>query len=541
MNGKIFSLFLLTAILVSGLALAQVTVTSPNALSRSKNSTVMTVSNPSASAYNITLATPIIISDSAGNSISINPSVSAFELASGASRQITLSYSSVPSAFSLGTFSTPLQVRVTENASINASTILEFVESFCDFGNVGGNLSITTVKDEELDNEDSWEWAPLDNVEITVKVRNAGDEDLDATIEFGLYDPDTREFIDIDEDTIDLEVDEGKTEEAIITFRVPADIDEGSNYRFYVKAYDSERDECTDVKSGDYYQTVTINKETRAAVLDDISLESEYLCGDTVELRMRVYNTGEDEEDRVLVNLFNRELGLDLNKVIDDLDSGDYETITFTFKIPQNATEKTYNLDLKTYFKYDDDNSGCSVDSDKECYDKDSLDDLDKSFSAQLKIEGNCQAPAPEESVRVTALLDSESVAGEQIVIKATVTNTGEKTTSYTFSLSGIESFATLERIEPSALILGEDQSQDILVYLKASNSASGDYTFNIVSSFSGKTSTQPVTITVEPRTNPFSGLLSSLGDNWFIWVIVLINVVLIVLIIVVAIRISRG
>lgn len=547
MNKKILGLFLLTLLASLALVSAQIFLSAPDALTESKNSTSFVITNPASSGiYNITIS-PISITDSKGNIIQItaNPS-SVQNLINGSTQTIALSYSSLPSNLVLGKFSTSILATATNSTStINSTTTLSFINSFCDKGDIGTALEITKLEDEKLDNEDEWKWHPLDNIEITVKVHNAADRDLDTEIEYGLYNPDTNEFIDLDEDTIDLSVDEGESEEAEIRFQVPSDIDKKSNYRFYVKVYQEgkETSNCTDKKDGDYYEEVEVIRETRAVVLSEIKTNSPYMCGDKAEIKADLVNIGEEDEDQVLVTLYNKELGVNVNKIIDNLDSGDEESISFSFDIPENAAEKTYTLELRTRYKFDEDNSGCSEDEDIECYDKNSLDDLDKDFKATIKVEGNCAVKPATENTLITATLESDAVAGQQVIVKANIKNLGTSSQTYTILTSGTENFGTLESIDPQTFTVTAGQSKDVLITLKANSDADGDYTFDIKAISGSTIKQQQVSLAIEGKTSPFSGLNSlftNLGDNWLIWVIVLVNIVLIVLIIVVAVRIAR-
>lgn len=545
MNNKLLlSVFVLVFVSLA-LVSAQISISSPaDVLTKTRSSTTFTVTNPiTSSPVNVTISTPISITDSKGKIIPITVSPSAFTLASGATQTLTVSYSSVPSNFVLGSYSASINAIVPENTSDNATTSVSFINSYCDKGDVpinGSILDLTKITDNKLDNTAAWTWHPLDNIEIAVRVHNSGDNDLDTTLEYGLYDPSTNSFIDLNQDTVDLSVNSGSSEDTTLKFQVPSDIVEGT-YNFYVKDYETEKDICTDIKDSDYFQSVDISKQTRAVVLDSISIQSPSLCGDTSQLKASLANIGKDDESRVLVTVFNRELGINQNQVIKSLNSGDSQSINFDINVPQNATEKTYPLEMTTYFNYHSSNSGCSSDTDTECYSKNS-GDIDKTFTPSLQVQGNCQKPVttPTDIAQITASLQSDAVAGGEILVKATVKNIGTTTSSFIITASGIESFATLEKIDPQSITLAAGQSQDVLVYLKANTDASGDYTFN-VRALSGSTiKDQPLTITVQPKKTVSLNFLSNLGSNWFILVIVLINVVLIVLIIIVAVRIAR-
>lgn len=554
MNTKVFLMLLLTLLASLALVSAQVTLSQPASLSKAVTATSFTITNPATSgtSYDVSIS-PITITDSKGNNILVNSNPSSISnLIAGASQTINLSYSILPSGLTLspnagyqGTI-TVTAINSTGGSAVS-TTQISFVNSFCNSGDIGDTLQITRVRDNKLDNSDEWTWNPLDNIEISVKVHNSGEKDLDVTLEYGLYEPFSNSFIDIDEDTIDISVDHGSTsDEELITFQIPSDIDEGSDYRFYVKAYKdgNEKTNCTDLNDeDDYFKEVDIQKETRAIILTETKIDSSVLCGDTVELKTQVSNVGNEDEKAVLVTIFNKELGIDIKKVIDKLNSGDDKTITLDFTIPQNKTEKTYILSIDTYFKYD---SGCSDKEDFTCYDKSASSDLDRNFDQALKVEGNCAPIITTPQTQITAVLDSDAIAGQDIIVKATIKNTGSSDTTYTVLASGYENFATLSSINPQTFTLAASQSKDVLITLKANSDAAGDYTFDIKALSGSQVKQQSLSLTIEGKSSLFTGssilnsLSANLSGNWFIWVIVLVNVVLIVLIIIIAIRIAR-
>ena len=81
-------------------------------------------------------------------------------------------------------------------------------------------------------------------------------------------------------------------------------------------------------------------------------------------------------------------------------------------------------------------------------------------------MQGNC-IKIDTRNALITAILetaDSDVKAGKEITIKATIKNTGNETTTYTFGLEGNELFSTLKSITPSSLTLTAGQSQDVSI-----------------------------------------------------------------------------
>lgn len=566
MKSKIFALILLTVIIAS-LAVVSAELTSVVKgldFSKSNNFSYFELTNTYGDLTNVTISAPSLqINDGSNHymTISLNP--------------VGLNYNNVAIngkirinatlvidsnfALNLGNYDFPI-INITAINSTNASITeldqltFSFINSFCTSGDVPTNgtlLEITQLVDENLDNADDWDWSPLDNIEVSVRVANKYGKDINVILEYGLYDPTTKSLINLDEETIDLSIDKGESVKETIAFRIPADITEGSDYRFYVKAYkDSDQNTvCADKRDSDYFKLIQIQKEPRAVVVDDITLSFDSaFCGDEVELRAKVYNVGNGDETKALIKLYNKELGINMNKVVERLNSGDSESIVFDFKIPANATEKTYTLDLQTMFKYNEDNGGCSTVENANCYDKTSADDLDKTFSAILKVEGNCIKPETvvvvTDKVDITAGLQSDKAeAGKEIVIKSTVKNSGTSSQTYAMLVSGTDDFAIVQKIEPQSFTLEAGKSQDVLITLKANDDAKGDYTFNIKTIYGSKTKEQPVTLSIEAKTGIFSKIsdpFSNFKGNWFIWLVVAINIILILVIVLMIIKIAK-
>lgn len=556
MNNKIFSLFLLTAILSLNLVLATSFSTSTNSLMFTKPTAsqnfILTNTN-TANVLNLTVPSLFTMTGESSYTatFSISPNGNVLNLTT---QQFTVTNSSAIdfSKFSLLPYTKTFLISNAQDSADNQTITVTLVKPYCDNGNGAAGLSITKLVDEELDNKNSWEWHPLDNVELTVRVSNSAGKDLDMILDYGLYNPNSKQFEDLGSDTIDFSVDDGRSSgDLTINFQVPSDIDEGSDYKFFIKAYDdSNKTRCVDNQVGggyeSYLQTVDIQRESRAVIFNGISLQSPAQCGDSLELKTKVSNIGSSDEKRVLVTLFNKELGINLKEVVESMDSGDEKSITFDFAVPQNATEKIYSLALNTYYKYDSSNSDCNSYEDIGCYDNDAQTDLDKLYNnILLKIEGNCKpiTPVVTDNAQITATLDSEAIAGKEMIVRATIKNIGSSSSVYQVLVSGYDSFATLEKeISPSLISLDAGKSQDILIYLKANSAASGDYSFTIKAVSGTKIKEQTVSLSVTPKSSAFGNLniFGNLRENWFIWVVVLINVVLIILIIVVAVRIAR-
>lgn len=556
MKNRILSSILLSAILVISLSLVSavdlVQVTKGNDLTRNLNTSTFAIQNVYGSNINFSMAYPALqVSDGKGHlaTLTLSPtSLALNNFLNGNQSTVNVSLA-VGSNFLVNpvTYQFPA---ITLNAVDSANPLVtdsknvtfSFTQTYCKYGDIG-DIDITKLTDNKLDNKDEWIWHPSDNIQITTRVRNSVGEDLDFLVDYGLYDITDNSFIDIGEDSISLSVNDGSSKETTISFQVPSDINADHEYKFYVKAYEdgNEKTICQELTPD---TNVQINQEANSVILSNIQAPSTATCGDSIDLTAKAINNGNNDQDKVLVTAYNKELGLNLTKVFDSFSSGDESNIDFSYTLPSNLTEKTYTITYMTFFRYDENNAGCNSVDDTACYDRNSFDDLSKTYTSSLQVTG-CQPVVvqPTTNAQITAVLNSAANAGGEIIVKATVRNTGSTANTYLIVPSGIDSFATLEKVDPQTITLAAGNSQDVLIYLKANSAASGDYTFNVQAISGSTVNTQSVSLTVQPSSSAFSGfgnLGSSLSKNWFIWLIVLINVVLIVLIIIVAVRIAR-
>ncbi len=426
-----------------------------------------------------------------------------------------------------------------ENASTNETeeTEISFINGFCDVGSFG-ELEILEVKDREKDNEDEWDWHPLDDVEFRVEVYNDFEDKERIKIEYEIYDEDWKK-VDFDEEDNEqsISIDDGDSEKVTFSLRVPADTDDG-DYKLFIKAYvkgkESDTDDpeagCIDHFDDSYYQKITVDRdEDRAVVVDLEKLVTPdfVMCGDLVTIYTKVYNIGVEDEDKVKVQLHNADLGITLNEVLNDLEEGESATATFNFKVPENVEAKTYTFRFINFYEYDEDDDE---------YDSNSKDDLDENFNFNLKV--NCEREK-QLSAFITADLDSDPMAGEQLVIKGTIENTGEERTIYSLSVVEHSSWSDLDKIEPSKVTLDADESEDFYIHLDVDDDAVGEQFFTIEADYNGQSTRQEVSVIIGGESAITGSVVSGhLRENWFIWVIIVINIILIIAIIVVARRI---
>lgn len=533
-------LSILALFLVLGFASAYTLSSPSDEFTLAKDTITLTAASSSSDPSQvITIQTPISFSDGA-NSFNLGVNPASFTLAPGAQQTITLTASSIPTAFKVGSYQATLTATSNNSTQGSKTSVLTFKKGICKNGPVGGNLTIDRVRIESTGDEDTT-WKALDEITVEVRVSNDGDESIkDVNVELALYDSDGKnivgdlDFTSSDEETVNLgRISSGDYEETTFEFKVPADFETG-DYKLFVKAYSDdsgESNECTDTSSdlenNDLYTGISFESEDdegRFIVFDNIVLTpSEAVCGDSVTLDFDAYNIG-DDQDQVRISISNKDLGLDMSQDIrSGLDeAGDSKKISFAFNVPSGLAEKTYTIDIDAEYDY---RSGTYRES------------LDEPEEITLKVFGCAPVSTTTHIASILASLSSEAKAGSNLVISATVTNLKPVPTTFVIDASGYESWAQLVSVSPATAALDPNGSKDVTITLKVNEGVTGDKTFNINAKTSDKTESREVSVNF-PASAKSAGF--SLGSNWLLWIIGIVNVLLIIIIVIVAIRVSR-
>ncbi|MCR4327162.1 MAG: putative S-layer protein [Nanoarchaeota archaeon] len=429
---------------------------------------------------------------------------------------------------------------------------LNYVKSFCKEGPMNASELILEVKVKNNGEGSIDEWQPLDPISVEVRLFNEDDDkDLrDVMFQIGLIKKGTSR--DVIEDMIWISPDEAEYEAGDIDggdksskytfeFRVnPSEVELGEDYYFVVKAYPDGKESTTcidfsdglnDLGSTKYFGEVKIASESssgKRVIIDEYSLQNNPLvaqCGRDVNLHADVFNVGtKDFEDKIKVVLFNQELGIEVEDVIiGDLDSGEMTTTSLSFRVPSDASEKMYSLSMRTYYDYRENNDDYRYIS-------------DKTFTAYLKVEGNCAVSAPTLNAE---LFSGESKEGSEVVIKVYLKNEDTKSANFILSAEEYNSWANLIEIEPQTFTLEGGESKEVLVTLKLKGDSAGEREFKLVATSNGQTLiTKPVLLSVEE-----GSLFEDIGFkswNWQLIGIVALNVILLVVIIIVARRVLK-
>ena len=371
-SSKIIGILSVLALVLLSVSFASaLTLSTPSKLTANDNSSAFILTNNDAVAVNATLSVSDIISGANRVVLDITPST-ANALAAGDSVTAEISIQEIIGNFEFGEYTTTINaesINADTGADVDTATAtVTYLQSFCKSGEKG-NLDIRDIKIDNLGEGKDDEWQLLDEIQVTVEVKNVGSDDIDDVfIEIGLFDSagdnviGDLDFTSVDEEEADIgNINDGKTEEVTFEFVVPADFNDG-DYKLVVKAYsdkDGEAAICADTSSdldGDYFQAITVERESdegKFISFQNINLSpSPATCGDTLTLMLDVYNIGDEDQDQVKVNVKSSALGIDTSQEIrNDLDQGDKQKLTFTFVVPQVA-DGSYNLELDSEYDY---------------------------------------------------------------------------------------------------------------------------------------------------------------------------------------------
>ncbi|MBS3092294.1 hypothetical protein J4466_02635 [Candidatus Pacearchaeota archaeon] len=215
------------------------------------------------------------------------------------------------------------------------------------FSNVAQCTNKTSLVGIEIKNPDDNDDLNIgDDITIEAKIRNGLNKDNDFKVEAHLYNLNTNRSEDSDDDSLDI--NKGSSEDSEIKITIPEDIDEKDNFAIYVFAK-SKDGECNS-----NFINVKIEREDDKVVIDKFTIDpSQAESQDIINFKVKVQNVGGDDQDDIYVEIKNTELGINLKSERFDIESfgdDDTETKSFSFTLPQNASEASYEITASVYY-----------------------------------------------------------------------------------------------------------------------------------------------------------------------------------------------
>lgn len=534
-------IFLLVGILATGFANALTFSSSSNILTETNKNASLILTNDKNTSQNVQLAIGNIVDGANQVTLSVAPTTVAFTASTSPQTQtVNINVGTISGNLKFGSHTAILTATGSGNDSANAQ--LTFLKSFCSRGTVG-DLEINSI-DIESNGDDDNEWRALDEITIDVEIENTGDDDVDDIIvELALFDSAGRnqandlDFENSGEEELDLgNLNDGDEETVTFTFTLPADFETGS-YKLAVKAYSEDAGQnlqCVDTSDdldNTFYESIDVEREDdegKFIAFSNIKISPDQVsCGESVTLTADVFNVGDEEQDQVKINLFSTELNLRLEKEIrEDMEEGDKASVSFTFIVPQGLNDKLYTLELDANYDY---RNG------------DYRESSDESTKTGLRVLGCTPGNPGQGSDRIAliaASLDSDAKAGEELAIKATITNLINEERDFVVRAEGFEDWATLQSLSDSIIHLRSGESKEITLRFNVDEDSSGEQSFNLEVISGNRNEVREIVANIEAGEAERPGF--KLEGNSLLWVIGIINVVLIILIVIVAIRISR-
>ena len=499
---------------------------SSSTIPQGQNSTTITVTNTGNTVLN-----NIQVTASGDFSVSLSPSSNISSLNPGVSSSpITVTMTTNPNNLKIGT--NDVTLTAVSSTGVAGSGIVSTEKAYCSSDNPG-NLEVEIKNVDVVEGfGDDDQWFLFDDVEVEVRVKNNGVEDIDDVIvEWGLYNKETGEWI-VDDEEKDFNLKEGAKKDITIKLSVDDNLNsvENGDFVFYVKAYGDVDDETnTDTCTSDS-ENIELMTDEDFVILNDIKVSPEVVqCGGEVRVSGDAWNVGENDQDDVSVRVYNSELKLDKLIKFTTVDAFDSEKLDFVFEVPHNAQEKSYSLEFTVY---DEDNDVFK-----------NSDDDESTFVVLFDVKENCKLDQ-EAPVSISAGLSSDGVVGGKVAVSAVITNLEDELSTYKLTASGYSDWASLVEVDKETLVLSSGESSEVLFTFNVEDDVSGENSFVIeVLSGDDVVVKQPVSVLIEGKK---PGVLSRItgnvisGDNWYLWGIGILNVFLVLVIIIVAVRIAR-
>jgi hypothetical protein len=235
-----------------------------------------------------------------------------------------------------------------------------------EFGKVtqGGKLLITDVdvkvgskSDKNMDYGDRIknEAKPGDKVSFSIEIKNnfTRDEDLNiedievlVTIE-GIDDDD-----DLDQEDEISKIRADKDDKVSIDFEIPLKVDEDT-YEVLIEVEGDDENGTT--HAVEFQLELEVEKENNEVrFLRNTLTPSEIKCGRNVQLSTAVINTGSNDEDDVLLEITNSQLGISFRETFDlsedPFDDDSEFRKNFNIVLPENVAAGVYSVESRVVF-----------------------------------------------------------------------------------------------------------------------------------------------------------------------------------------------
>ncbi len=200
-------------------------------------------------------------------------------------------------------------------------------------------------KKKNLDDGDSFDAKPGDEVSLKIKVKNTYDENID--IEDVEVSVDSDSELDFDETENINRIRDDDTETVKMDFEVPVDVDY-EEAPFEVRIRVEGEDENGAKHEEEWAFEIDIDKEKHELRITNININSNCEYREAL-ITTEIINTGRSDEDEGVLLIRIEDLGIEeITKNI-ELDEGEETTIRTKIRLPDNVKEGTYEVEARAY------------------------------------------------------------------------------------------------------------------------------------------------------------------------------------------------
>ncbi len=117
------------------------------------------------------------------------------------------------------------------------------------------------------------------------------------------------------------------------------------------------------------------------------------------------------------------------------------------------------------------------------------------------------------ETILVTTFIDSPAVAGEELTVRAEITNLGEDG-EFSIDVMDYENWAILDELSNDTIEIGENSTEEVTLLFTIKESAAGEQSFTLEVSDGLQTQTQEVTVLVEGLGGDDTSIIPFIGNT---------------------------
>src|SRR3989344_4976002 len=274
--------------------------------------------------------------------LSLSPSTIA-SLAKGRSTTVNLQMD-VDSSFEVKDFSGNLVVTGTGiQDSIKIPITIDIRPNACSSISKSDKieLDITNPDDDE-------ELEPSEEFTAVINIDNRDSDDQRITVEAVLYNTEKDKRVTKQSKTI--KVDGKEDEDFTFDFTVPVDTDDDDSYSIFVKAYQKDDEDINCVNDD---VSIDVEVPEHKLVIESFTFSpTNAVCGESVYGTVALRNLGASDE-RVTLSVVNDQLKISQTSgtiTVDEDRNKNFQTATFSFTVPANAKQGTYNIEARANY-----------------------------------------------------------------------------------------------------------------------------------------------------------------------------------------------